>query len=507
MEDSHRRPSSLHIAHGVSVKGLLWYDSWLAWHEQPMKDFLTEDFFLTNEQGRRLYLEFAAPQPILDYHCHLRPQDISENRKFANLFEVWLEGDHYKWRAMRANGIAEKYCTGDATPYEKFLAWARTVPFTLRNPLYLWTHLELQRYFGITDLLDEKSAPAIWERANAMLADGLTAHAILQKFRVEVVCTTDDPTDDLQHHQAIAKSNLPTRIFPAFRPDKALAIGKAEFVPWLEKLSHAVNVDIRDLKTFLEALQQRHNYFHSLGCRLSDHGLDHCYAAPCSERAAAAIFPKARAGQAITEEEQTQFASFMMLFFGQLDAAKGWTKQLHLGAQRDVNAVAHRRLGADAGFDAIGDFPQGRQLVAYLDLLSRENALPRMILYNVNPADTFQFAALIGCFQEGEIPGRIQYGSAWWFLDQKEGITAQIQALSNVGLLSRFIGMVTDSRSFMSYPRHEYFRRILCDIIGQDVRRGELPDDDALLGRLIRDVCYRNAKQFLQLPGLASPQT
>jgi glucuronate isomerase len=467
-----------------------------------MQGFLTEDFFLTNERARRLYQEFAAPQPILDYHCHLRPQDIAENRRFANLFEIWLEGDHYKWRAMRANGIAEKYCTGDATPYEKFLAWARTVPFTLRNPLYLWTHLELRRYFGITDLLNESSAPAIWERANAALADGLTTHAILQKFRVDVVCTTDDPTDDLRHHQAIAKSSLATRVFPAFRPDKALAIGKAEFVPWIGKLSQAANLDVRDLSTFLQALQQRHGYFHSLGCRLSDHGLDHCCATPCPERAAATIFSKALAGQPISEDEHNQFASFMMLFFGRLDAEKGWTKQLHLGALRNVNTVAHRTLGADTGFDAIGDFPQGKQLVAYLDLLSQENALPRIIVYNVNPADTFQFAALIGSFQDGKIPGKIQYGSAWWFLDQKQGITAQIEALSNAGLLSRFIGMLTDSRSFMSYPRHEYFRRIFCDIIGQDVTHGELPDDDALLGRLIRDVCYTNAKQYLQLPGV-----
>jgi glucuronate isomerase len=465
-----------------------------------MKGFLTEDFLLSDDRARRLYHEFAAAQPILDYHCHLSPKDIAENRRFANLFEIWLEGDHYKWRAMRANGVAEKYCTGDASPYEKFLAWARTVPYTLRNPLYVWTHLELQRYFGITELLDESSAPAVWERANAILAGDLTAHGILQKFGVEVVCTTDDPTDDLRHHQAIAKSNLPTRVFPAFRPDKALAVGKAEFVPWIERLSQAANVDIRDLNSFLKALRQRHDYFHSLGCRLSDHGLDHCYATRCPERAAATIFSKAREGQAITDDEHTQFASFMMLFFGRLDAEKGWTKQLHLGAERNVNTAAHRKLGADAGFDTVGDFPQGKPLLAYLDLLSQENAMPRMILYNVNPADTFQFATLIGCFQDGATPGKIQYGSAWWFLDQKQGITAQIEALSDVGLLSRFIGMVTDSRSFMSYPRHEYFRRVFCDIVGKDVMRGELPDDDALLGRLIRDVCNRNAKEYLQLP-------
>jgi glucuronate isomerase len=475
-----------------------------------MNGFLTEDFLLSNEPARRLYHQFAAAQPILDYHCHLSPRDIAENRRFANLYEIWLEGDHYKWRAMRANGVPEKYITGDATPYEKFLAWARTVPYTLRNPLYHWTHLELQRYFGITDLLDGKSALSIWERANALLADSLSAHAILQKFRVEVVCTTDDPTDDLRHHRAIANSNLPTQVFPAFRPDKALAIGTAAFLSWIEQLAQVASVEVRDLSGFLQALKNRHDYFHSMGCRLSDHGLEHCYATPCSEREAVRIFSKALSskaqdGQSITEDERTQFASFMMLFFARLDAEKGWTKQLHLGALRNLNTSARHQLGADTGYDAIGDFSQGRHLSAYLDLLSRENALPQMILYNVNSADNFQFATIAGCFQDGDQksgdrPGKIQYGSAWWFLDQKQGITAQLDALSNAGLLSRFVGMVTDSRSFMSYPRHEYFRRILCDLIGQDVTCGELPDDDALLGRLVRDICYGNARQYLQLP-------
>jgi len=465
-----------------------------------MNGFITEDFLLSNDPARRLYHQFAAAQPIFDYHCHLSPRDIAENRRFANLHEIWLEGDHYKWRAMRANGVPEKYITGGARPYEKFLAWARTVPYTLRNPLYHWTHLELQRYFGISELLDEKSAPAIWEKANALLAGQLTAQGILQKFRVEVVCTTDDPIDDLRHHQAMAKSNLATRVFPCFRPDKSLAVGDDAFVLWVEQLSQMANVDVRNLSTLLQALQSRHDHFHSLGCRLSDHGLNHCYAAPCSEQVADAIFRKARDGRAITEEEHTQFASFMMLFFGRLDAQKGWTKQLHLGALRNVNTAARRKLGPDTGYDTVGDFPQARALAAYLDLLAQENSLPQMIVYNVNPSDTFQLATLIGCFQDGEKPGKIQYGSAWWFLDQKQGITAQIDALSNVGLLSRFIGMVTDSRSFMSYPRHEYFRRVLCDIVGEDVARGELPHEDALLGRLIQDVSYRNAKEYLRLP-------
>src|SRR3984893_12930513 len=468
------------------------------------KTFLPENFLLSNSTSEKLYFEFAQAQPIFDYHCHIPPADIAGNRRFENLTQIWLAegryGDHYKWRAMRTNGVPERYITGEASDYDKFLAFARTVPATVRNPLYHWTHLELQRYFGITELLDEKSAPAIWGRANAALSGALTAHAIFQKFHVDVVCTTDDPTDDLRHHRELQKSRLTTRVFPAFRPDKALAIGDAEFLPWLEKLSKAANVEVRNLATFMEALQNRHDSFHSLGCRLSDHGLDHCYATPCSERGAAAIFSKTREGQTITAEERIQFASFMMLFFGRLDAEKGWTKQLHLGAQRNVNTVARRTLGADAGYDAIGDFPQGEHLAAYLDLLSQENALPQMIIYNVNPRDTFQIATMIGSFQDAATPGKIQYGSAWWFLDQKEGITAQLASLSNTGLLSRFIGMVTDSRSFMSYPRHEYFRRILCDLIGQEVERGELPNDDGLLGRLIQDICHRNAKQYLQLP-------
>jgi len=467
-----------------------------------MKAFLTEDFLLSNDAARRLYRQFAATQPILDYHCHLRAQDIAENRRCANLYEIWLEGDHYKWRAMRANGVAEKYITGDATPYEKYMAWARTVPYTLRNPLYHWTHLELQRYFGIPELLDESSAPAIWERANAVLAEGLSAQAILRKFDVKVVCTTDDPTDDLRHHHEIAKANLATRVLPTFRPDKSLGVGEAEFVTWIEQLSRVADTEVRDLNSFLDALRRRHDSFHAIGCRLSDHGLEHCYATPCADEAAAGIFSKALAGQSVTPDERTQFASFMMLFFGHLDAEKGWTKQLHLGARRNVNSWARRTIGMDAGFDTICDFSQGGPLAAYLNLLAEENALPRMILYNVNPADTFQFATLIGSFQDGHEPGKIQYGSAWWFLDQKQGITAQIDALSNAGLLSRFIGMVTDSRSFMSYPRHEYFRRILCDVIGQDVVRGELPDDDAILGPLIENVCYFNAKNYLKLPGV-----
>jgi glucuronate isomerase len=463
--------------------------------------FITEDFLLSSEPARHLYLDCAAKEPICDYHCHIAAADVATDRKFTNLYELWLEGDHYKWRAMRANGVGEHYCTGDATPYEKFLAWARTVPYTLRNPLYHWTHLELRRYFGITALLDETTAPEIWARAVERLASGLTAQAILRKFDVASLCTTDDPADDLCHHRSLALSDLQTQVLPTFRPDKALCIDdRTTFAAWISRLGNASGLEVTNLGTLLSALSKRHDEFHRHGCRLSDHGLPHCYATPCSEKTAAEIFVKALGVSQISPEEQEQFASFMMLFFGHLDAEKGWTKQLHLGASRNVNTAAYRKIGPDAGFDAMGDYRQAESLTAYLDLLARQNALPQVVIYNSNPADTYLFATLIGSFQDGTTAGKIQYGSAWWFLDQRQGITSQINALSNVGLLSRFVGMVTDSRSFMSYPRHEYFRRILCDILGNDVVRGELPNDPSLLSRLVQDICYGNAKRYLRLP-------
>jgi glucuronate isomerase len=463
--------------------------------------FIHDDFLLKTPTARRLYHEYAAPEPILDYHCHLPPQDVAANRRFANLFEIWLEGDHYKWRAMRANGVDERYCTGDVSPEEKFLAWAKTVPHTLRNPLYQWTHLELKRYFGIDLLLDENTAQQVWERANEMLAcDNMRVHGILEKFCVKALCTTDDPTDDLSWHKEIAASGLRTRVYPAFRPDKALTVHQPEtFNPWIDKLSAVSNVEISRFAHLLDALQRRHDYFHEMGARLSDHGLAHCYAEFCSEDAAAGIFERARAGQAATPEEHAQFASYMMLFFGRMDAEDGWTKQLHLGARRNNCGRAAERLGADVGFDSIGDWPQVDTLGAYLDRLDRENSLPRMILYNLNPADNYAFATMIGNFQDGSVPGKIQLGSGWWFLDQKEAIEWQINALSSTGLLSRFVGMLTDSRSFMSYPRHEYFRRVLCNLIGRDIESGEIPDDDALVGPMIENICYGNARQYLGL--------
>ncbi|HEY5346344.1 MAG TPA: glucuronate isomerase [Verrucomicrobiae bacterium] len=466
--------------------------------------FIHEDFLLGNKPARRLYHKFAADEPIFDYHCHISPKDIAENRQFKNLFEIWLEGDHYKWRAMRSNGVAEKFCTGNATPEEKFNAWAKTVPHTLRNPLYHWTHLELKRYFGITDLLNEKTAAKIWKQANAKLATpAYTTQGLLKKMKVKVVCTTDDPVDNLEFHRAFAKSGHPTKMLPAFRPDKALTVNQpAGFNKWIEQLSSAANVDINSFSAFISALEKRHEYFHSQNCRLSDHGMNHCFADFCSEKIAAGIFDKARKGAEVSALEHSQFASFMMVFFGHLDAKRGWTKQLHLGALRNNNDRLLKQLGPDTGFDSIGDFPQAQTLAAYLNKLDSDNQLPKTVIYNLNPADNYAFATMIGNFQDGTIPGKIQYGSGWWFLDQKEGMEWQINALSSLGLLSRFIGMITDSRSFMSYPRHEYFRRTLCNLIGRDIKNGLIPDDDSLVGPMIKNICYTNAKNYMAFPGV-----
>ena len=392
---------------------------------------------------------------------------------------------------------------GDATPLEKFKAWAATVPHTLRNPLYHWTHLELARYFGITELLDESSAERIWARANEQLATPeFSAQGILEKFRVTALCTTDDPADDLAHHDAINASGLGTRVLPAFRPDAALAVNRPEFfTAWLGRLEDASGMAIGSLPALLEALRQRCDFFHAHGCRLSDHGLERCYAERCSEADAGAIFDAAVSGQPGSPEDHAKYASFLMHFLGQLYAEKGWTMQLHLGALRNNNTRLLRHLGPDTGFDSIGDFPQAQALGRFLDALDTENALPKTILYNLNPADNYAFATMIGNFQDGSIAGKVQLGSGWWFLDQKEAMEWQLNALSNLGLLSRFTGMVTDSRSFMSYPRHEYFRRVLCNLIGRDIEAGEIPNDDALVGPMIRNICHENARQYLQLPG------
>jgi glucuronate isomerase len=464
--------------------------------------FLHEDFLLSTRTACKLYHQYAEAEPIFDYHCHLSPRDVAVNRQFKNLFEIWLEGDHYKWRAMRTNGVAERFCTGDVSPFDKFKAWAATVPYTLCNPLYHWTHLELKRYFGITDLLDERTAAKIWKQANEKLATPeLTAQGILKKFQVKMVCTTDDPVDNLEHQRAFAAQDHPTTMLPAFRPDKALTLQQpAGFNKWVEQLTAASDTDINNFSAFLAALKKRHDFFHSQGCRLSDHGMDYAFADFCSEKTAAAIFARARLGEVVSPQEHGQFASYMMLFFGRLDAARGWTKQLHLGALRNANTRLLKQLGPDTGLDSIGDWPQCSALALYLDRLDQEKALPKTIIYNLNPADNYAFASMIGNFQDGTIPGKIQFGTGWWFLDQKEGMEWQMNALSNLGLLSRFIGMITDSRSFMSYPRHEYFRRTLCNLIGRDMENGLMPNDEKLVGPMIRNICYANARQYMAFP-------
>jgi glucuronate isomerase len=463
--------------------------------------FIHDDFILQNESARRIYHAFAEPAPIFDFHCHLPPEDIANNRKFKNLFEIWLEGDHYKWRAMRSNGAAEKYCTGDAEPFEKFKAWAATVPHTLRNPLYHWTHLELARYFGITELLNEDSAERIWNQTREQLAgDDLTTHGILKKFDVRTVCTTDDPTDDLQHHQSIKASGIKTNVLPTWRPDKSFGVDNPEaFNAWVGKLEAQSGISISNFTQFIEALDNRLDFFHEQGCRLSDHGLGQCPASFSSEQEVSSIFDSARAGRGASPEAQQQFTTFVLGHLGERYAEKGWTMQMHIGALRNNNRRLLSALGPDTGFDSIGDLPQGFTLSAFLDRLDTHNKLPKTILYNLNPADNYLFATMIGNFQDGTIPGKIQLGSGWWFLDQKEAMEWQMNALSNLGLLSRFVGMVTDSRSFMSYPRHEYFRRVLCNLIGTDMENGEIPNDDNLVGPMIRNICYNNAEEFLGL--------
>jgi glucuronate isomerase len=464
--------------------------------------FIHADFLLQNQAARHLYHQYAERQPILDYHTHLSARDIAEDRRFRNLFEIWLEGDHYKWRAMRARGVPEFYCTGNAEPYEKFLAWAETVPHALRNPLYHWTHLELLRYFGINELLDGNSAPGIWKRANQrLLTDDLTARGILRNFQVRAICTSDDPTDSLEHHEQIQSSNFATCVYPTFRPDRALRTeDSVAFNQWTEKLGRSAGGPINSFSGFLDALRKRHDDFHRLGCRLSDHGLDVCPVEECTETEAADIFCKVRGGSQLSPAESAKFASYLMIFFGHLDAEKAWAKQLHLGAYRNANKRMLANVGRDTGFDSIGDWPQVQALGTYLDRLDRAGALPKMIIYNANPADNYAFATMIGNFQDGTVAGKIQFGSGWWFLDQKEAIEWQLNTLSNCGLLSVFIGMVTDSRSFMSYPRHEYFRRVLCNLLGREMEDGQLPASAELVGEMVARICYSNAAEYLKLP-------
>ena len=462
--------------------------------------YITEDFLLETDAAQRLYYEYAKDMPIIDYHCHLPPRDVAEDRRFMNMTEIWLEGDHYKWRAMRANGVPERYCTGDAPDWEKFEKWSETVPYLLRNQLYPWTHLELKEPFGISDrLLGPDTAQGIWEECNAKLAQpGFSARGIMRQMNVVLVCTTDDPVDSLEAHKIVAEDpSFDIQMLPAWRPDKGMAVDRPEvFAPWMDQLEAAADMEVRNFDTYLDALRKRQAFFHENGCRLSDHGIQTAYAEDYTEKEIRSIFVQARAGRPLTQEDVLKFKSAMLYEFGLMNHEKGWTQQFHMSPIRNNNTRMLKALGPDAGFDSIGDFEVARPLAKFLDRLDQTEELTRTILYTLNPRDNMLLATMIGNFQDGSVPGKMQFGSAWWFNDQKDGMELQIEALSQVGLLSHFVGMITDSRSFLSYPRHDYFRRILCNMLGNDITKGLIPNDIELAGRLVRDVSYRNAATY-----------
>jgi len=463
-----------------------------------MKKFLDQNFLLQNDTAVELYHGFAKAMPVIDYHNHLPPDQIANDINFENLTQVWLYGDHYKWRAMRTNGINEKYCTGNATDYEKFEQWAATVPHTMRNPLYHWTHLELQRYFDIDKILSPETAKDIYEEASAKLrTPEYSVRNLLRKMNVKVLCTTDDPTDSLEHHQKIKADNFDIKILPAYRPDKAMNVDDVgAFNAYVDKVEQASDIAVSSYDDYCKALKKRHDFFASVGCSVSDHGLEQLYAEDFTDAEIKNIFAKARGGSALSYEENMKFRSAMLIEFAKWDHEKGWVQQYHLGALRNNNSRMMKQLGADTGWDSIGDFSQAKALAKFLNKLDESDQLAKTILYNLNPADNELMATMIGNFNDGSVAGKIQFGSAWWFLDQKDGMIKQINALSNMGLLSRFVGMLTDSRSFMSYPRHEYFRRILCNLLGEEIENGELPNNMPHIGKMIEDICYHNAKNY-----------
>jgi glucuronate isomerase len=463
-----------------------------------MKKFLDTDFLLESKTAQRLYNEYAKDLPIIDYHNHLPPDQIAGNHRFQNLTRAWLYGDHYKWRAMRINGVPERYCTGDAPDWEKFQKWAATVPYTVRNPLYHWTHLELQRYFDISEILNEDSAEVIYEVCTAKLqSPEWSVRNLLRRMQVKVVCTTDDPVDSLEHHKKLKEDDFEIQVFPAFRPDKAMQVeDAAAFNTYVERLEAVSNTAISTHNDFITALKSRHDFFATMGCSVSDHGLEQIYAESYTDAEIQISFAKLRSGKALNADEIVKFKSAMLHQFAIWDFEKGWVQQFHLGALRNNNTRMMQQLGADTGWDSIGDFPQAQSLARFLDRLDQNNQLTKTILYNLNPRDNAVFASMAGNFNDGSIAGKIQWGSAWWFLDQKDGMTRQLNTLSNLGLLSRFVGMLTDSRSFLSFPRHEYFRRILCNLFGSEIESGELPADLPWMGKIISDICYNNAATY-----------
>jgi glucuronate isomerase len=466
-----------------------------------MKKFNDESFLLKTDSAAKLYHDYAAKMPILDFHCHLSPKDIAEDRKFNSITEAWLGGDHYKWRAMRTKGISEDFITGNKTDLQKFVKWAETVPDTLRNPLYHWTHLELKRYFGIDTLLNANSAQKIYDEASEKLkSNEYSVRNLLKKMNIATICTTDDPIDTLEYHQKIKADGFSINILPAWRPDKAMAVENVtSFNDYMDQLGAAANISIDSFNKLLDALKNRHDFFHANGSRVSDHGLDTFFAEDYTDAEIVNIFIKIRGGKQLDAVEILKFKSAMLYQFALLDHEKDWVQQFHIGAQRNNSSRMLKNLGPDTGFDSIGDLPVAQSMGKFLDKLDKEDQLAKTILYNLNPADNEVFATMLGNFQDGTCPGKMQWGAAWWFLDQKFGMEKHLDALSSLGLLSRFVGMLTDSRSFLSYPRHEYFRRILCDILGNDIENGEIPADFDLVGKMVQDISYNNAKNYFKI--------
>jgi len=463
-----------------------------------MKKFMDKNFLLQTETAQKLYHNHAAQMPIFDYHCHISPKEIEEDKQFENLTQIWLYGDHYKWRAMRTNGVDEHFCTGGASDWEKFEKWAETVPHTLRNPLYHWTHLELKKFFGIEKLLSPETAKEIWDECNAKLqTPEYSVRNIIRMANVHTICTTDDPVDSLEYHRQIKASGFEVNVLPAWRPDKAMAAENPDaYNKYINKLEKVAGIEINTFEDLMDALDSRHQFFHENGCRLSDHGLETAHAEDYTEREIIDIFSKARYGADLTETEILKFKSCMLYELGIMDHSRGWTQQFHIGALRNNNTRLFNKLGPDTGFDSIGDFEIARPLSKLLDRLDQNDQLSKTIIYNLNPRDNELIATMIGNFQDGSVPGKMQFGSGWWFLDQKDGMEKQINALSNLGLLSRFVGMLTDSRSFLSYTRHEYFRRTLCNLIGTDVENGEIPNNMNMLGQMVEDICFNNASNY-----------
>lgn len=467
-----------------------------------MKKFLDDNFLLDNKTAEILFHDHAKDLPIIDYHCHLPPDEIASDKQFENLTQIWLKGDHYKWRAMRANGIPEEYITGGAGDFEKFQKWAQTVPYTLRNPLYHWTHMELKRPFGITKLLDQKSAREIYDQAGEMLSDkDFSTRNILRKMKVEVVCTTDDPIDTLEHHIKTREDGFEIKMLPAWRPDKAMAVENAEvYNIYLDRLANISGIEIRGFNDLMDALSNRHDYFHQHGCRLSDHGIETFYAEEYTQADVEAIFKEIRGGKNPDESDILKFKSAMLIHFAIMDHEKGWAQQFHIGAIRNNNSRMLSQLGPDTGYDSIGDFEVARPMSRFFDRLEQMEKLTRTIVYNLNPRDNELIATMLYNYNDGSIKGKMQFGSGWWYLDQKNGMENQMNTLSTLGLLSHFVGMLTDSRSFLSYPRHEYFRRILCNLMGTDVEKGLLPADSGLLGQMVENISYYNARSYFGFP-------